>query len=362
MTRALRLELRRSELHVDPPLVNAGTAWSRRSVVSLLLQEPGAAPSQVSGWGEASPLPGYSRETDADVERSLGSLGAERLLRLSQAPSAAEIVAAVAAALPGGSPAARFGLETALLDRLARAAGQPLWRLLSALAGGDSAPRDVALCALLPSADAGVAAELAERHVSAGVLAFKLKIGPGRIQPEQEATLDALRSRWGGSIALRLDANGSLSRSELAATLARLVRFDPEFIEEPLAAATPEILAESPCPLALDESLQGLADDERERLLEQTRARVAVLKPTTLGGLGACLRLAAAAGRLGCDAIVSHALEGPIGWSACAHLALALASPRAAGLWPLAHQRARLPRVAQGRLHAPAEPGLGPLT
>ena len=359
MTPALRLELRRAELVVDPPLSNAGTRWDRRSVATLSLCERTGDGTRVVGCGEASPLPGYSPDTPAEVERALAALGDECLARLGEASSARQVLDAVASALPKGPPAARFGLETALLDRLARVARQPLWRLLRDDIGSGAAPREIALCGLVPSADPAAAERSAEEMLRAGVRTFKLKIGPERLRPEQQATLEALRARWDTSVMLRLDANGSLARAELGATLARLARFQPELVEEPAAAATPEELADSPCPIALDESLQGLSEDEHERLLERTRARAVVLKPTTLGGFDRCLRLAAAARRQGCDAIVSHALEGPLGWAACAHLALALASPRAAGLWPLAHQHAARPRLSGGRLLAPTEAGLG---
>jgi L-alanine-DL-glutamate epimerase-like enolase superfamily enzyme len=213
----------------------------------------------------------------------------------------------------------------------------------------------------VPSADPTRAAGLAQEYLEAGVQVFKLKIGPECLRAEQLATLEALRRRFGRAITVRLDANGSLAPAALGSTLAQLARFEPELLEEPVRGMGAAELATSPCPLALDESLQELSDADRERLLERTGAVAVVLKPTTLGGLGACLRLAAIARRLGRDAIVSHALEGPLGWSACAHLALALASPRAAGLWPLAHQRAGRPALENGRLLAPGEPGLGGL-
>jgi o-succinylbenzoate synthase len=354
-----RLELRRSEQHLEAPLVNAGAAWDRRMLTCVLLHEQDGGGARVSGCGEASPLPGYSPDTDTDVERAIGALDGSQLAALAAASSAADVLASVAALLPEAPPAARFGLETVLLDRLARASGQPLWRLLAALAGTGSAPREVALCGLVPSAEPAAAARVVEAHLKAGVRVFKLKIGPERLSASQEATLEALRGRFGRAVALRLDANGSLNRSELASTLQRLARFEPELLEEPVADLEPRDLVDSPCPLALDESLQELSEAERERRIESLRPGILVLKPTCLGGFGSCLRLAALARRLGIDTIVSHALEGPIGWSACAHLALALGSPRAAGLWPLRHQRCPSPGVADGRLLAPAAPGLG---
>jgi o-succinylbenzoate synthase len=311
------------------------------------------------GRGEAAPLPDYSPDVLEGCEQALAGLTAAVLDMLDRADSALEVLDAVAAAIPAELPAARFALETALLDRAARRSGQPLWRLLGELVPGGTEPEPIALCALLPSADTAAAVELARAHVDMGVSTFKLKVGPDHASPAQEATLDALRTRFGASIALRLDANGSFRPGAFARSTERLARYDLEFLEEPLAFGDPEELAGSACPLALDESLQQVDPARLARLLALASVRVVVLKPTALGGFGACLRLAASARAEGCDAVVSHTLEGPIGWAACAHLALALRSPRAAGLWPLAHQVGPSPSIAAGRLLPPIEPGLG---
>jgi L-alanine-DL-glutamate epimerase-like enolase superfamily enzyme len=296
---------------------------------------------------------------------------------LGETGDARALLDAAGAWIPQQRPSARFALETALLDRAAQGAGQPLWRWLAALVGsGDlgtgereaergrslpslAEPGPVALCALLPSSDPRAALELARRHLSAGVACFKLKVGPERLSAEQEASFGRLRAELGAAVQLRADANGSLHPDHLRACLARLAAHEIEFLEEPLADADPELLADSPCPLALDESLQGMAPELLARWLSQPALGVLVLKPTTLGGFGACIGLARAARAHGREALVSHALEGPIGWAACAHLALALGGARAAGLWPLAHQAAPLPRIERGRLMPPHEPGLG---
>ena len=99
MTPALRLELRRAELAVDPPLSNAGTRWDRRSVSTLSLCERTGDGTRVVGCGEASPLPGYSPDTPAEVERALAALGDECLARLGEASSARQVLDAVATEL-----------------------------------------------------------------------------------------------------------------------------------------------------------------------------------------------------------------------------------------------------------------------
>jgi o-succinylbenzoate synthase len=347
------LELRRRELRLEPPLVSARGSWTQRSTLELVLRD-----AEGQGRGEAAPLPDYSPDRIDACEHALEALEPGAFAAFDQT-SPSTLLAAAALAIPAELPAARFALETALLDRASRRTGKPLWRLLAELIPGAAGSGPVALCALLPSADPALALELARRHVAAGVHAFKLKIGPDRLATAQLATLDALRCKLGGAIHLRLDANQSLSRAALGETLAQLVRYDIEFLEEPLADAAPEELADSPCPLALDESLQGLPVDSLSRLVERSRVRAIVLKPTALGGFDIAIRLALAARALGCAPVVSHTLEGPIGWAACAHLALALQGRRAAGLSPLAHQRTDSPHIVRGELLPPTQPGLG---
>lgn len=362
MSRAEVLELRRMQHALDAPHVSASGRWTQRSTLELALGARGG----VCGRGEAAPLPDYSPDDLTGAERALAGLASARLAALGNLTDARALLDAAAALVPEQQPAARFALETALLDRAGQHVGRPVWRLLSELAASAGAaasapprPEPVALCALLPSGDPDAALALARRHASLGVTAFKLKIGPDRSSRAQEATLDVLRSELGAGIRLRLDANGSLSRSALGATLAQLARYSIEFLEEPFAGAESAELADSPCPLALDESLQGMATATLSRWLGVEALRVLVLKPTALGGFAACLRLARAARAHGKDTVVSHTLEGPIGWAACAHLALALSPARAAGLWPLAHQAAPLPRIEDGCLVPPQAAGLG---
>jgi len=357
-TNGLRLALQRVERRLDPPQRNANGVWQERRSLELALACDAGAP----GRGEAAPLPDYSSDSVDLAEAVLASLPAARLASLAEVSDPQALTEAVADLVPANAPAARFALESALFDRAARRAGRPCWQLLAALTHGAVAgPRGgpVALGALLPSSEPRAAVSLARHLHGEGVTSFKLKVGPGRLHPDQDATLAGLRAELGSAVQLRADANGSLSRDALWPTLERLGAHGVEFIEEPLAGAEPELLAGSPCPLALDESLRHMDLPLLGRWLALPELRVVVLKPTTLGGFGACVRLAREARARGRDAVVSHAFEGPIGWAACAHLALALGGSRAAGLWPLAHQSTPWPRIERGWLLPPAAPGLG---
>jgi L-alanine-DL-glutamate epimerase-like enolase superfamily enzyme len=75
----------------------------------------------------------------------------------------------------------------------------------------------------------------------------------------------------------------------------------------------------------------------RPNLPELRAAGVAalVLKPTLLGGLSPCQKLASAAAEAGIASVVSHTLEGPLGAMGAAVLALSLGPGRPAdGLSP----------------------------
>ena len=103
------------------PVTVRGTARARQAVRVRLHDGEGQ-----SGLGEALPLPGYSRDDADTAQRLLAALFGVGL----EVPDSTTGVACIAAtlapleALLAPSPSARFALECALLDLLARRAGQ----------------------------------------------------------------------------------------------------------------------------------------------------------------------------------------------------------------------------------------------
>jgi len=352
------LSCHRQDFTLSPPLTTARGQWHQRQTLLVRLHAGDAR----DGQGEAAPLPGYSPDELPAVERALLDVPAPELERMLDITEPARISSAVAALLPAELPSARFALETALFDRLGLRLGRPLWSLLreAYASAATELVRPVPLCSLLPSDDPVGALAQAVRESELGVRAFKLKVGPDVVQPAQLELLTSLRATLGASVELRLDANRSLSGRTVRAVLERVAVYRPEFVEEPVALAEVELLRELACPLALDESLQGMSDETLAGLCRLPSCRALVLKPTALGGLGRCAALAAVAQAQGKAQVVSHTLEGPIGWLACVHLALALGCSVAAGLWPLAHQAAfAAGRIEDGQLVLLRQPGLG---
>ncbi len=264
------------------------------------------------GWGECAPLPGAGTETPAEAWLAL-SAAAERLPGLDS-PRALD-------ALPGpGTPAARFGLEGALLDLLARRAGLPLYRFLEPDAAGE-----VEVNAFGGAVDDG----LGQRLFEAGRKGFgvvKLKLATRPVE-EELAALEALAGvpevpgRW------RLDVNRGWDLATARRAWPRLAALPVEAVEEPAndadARALAELQGEAGFAVALDESLG------RWRPTDPLPVRRQVLKPMVVGGHGAALALA---GRAHTESVVTSSVETAVGLWHAAHLAAAVGQPLAHGL------------------------------
>jgi o-succinylbenzoate synthase len=333
-----------------------GGAWgglTTRSGLFLALERDGFAP----GWGEVSPLPGFSAETLAACDSALARVGAGDLAALIEAPSGPTREALLdGLALPN---AARFGLETALLDAEAKARGLTLATLLS---GRPPASR-VPLSLLLGSASSSAPLlEAAKSAVNEGYSCLKLKLG-GAPFADELAALVALRALIGEHVALRLDPNGRFPLDDLDARLAALAAVSPVWIEEPVPLDVLLTLPPTPIPWAADESLVSPALAARLFASRPPSCVAVVLKPALLGGLVRTRALALSAQRAGLAVVVTHLFDGPVAHAAACELALSLDAPAPAGLAPHAVTRAFAVPIAQlpgGPFVWPAHsPGLG---
>jgi mandelate racemase len=124
---------------------------------------------------------------------------------------------------------AMAGIDMALWDARARAAGEPLVRLL----GGE--PRPIPAYASLRAMEPGAAAAETEQALERGFDKVKVKIGGGALADDLKA-IRAVRAAAGDAIALMVDYNQSLSVDE---ALERARALDDEglyWIEEPTRA------------------------------------------------------------------------------------------------------------------------------
>ncbi|MGI8458521.1 MAG: o-succinylbenzoate synthase [Propionibacteriaceae bacterium] len=170
---------------------------------------------------------------------------------------------------------------------------------------------------------------------ASGCQTAKVKVAePGQTLADDLARVEAVRDALGPSGAVRVDANGGWDLDQALTAIGELARFDLEYVEQPcrrveeLADLRRRLLHRAAVPIAADESIRRVADPYRVRELDA--ADVVVLKVQPLGGVRACLRIAA---EIGLPVVVSSALETSVGLAAGLALAAALPElPYACGL------------------------------
>ncbi len=327
----MRVEARSWRIHAE----NAHHRWTERvGRIVRLTDERGT-----EGVGEASPLPGYTDETVAEVDAALVGLS-ERLRRTID--DATDPEDGLSSLLVGtGSPSLRFAVETAFWDLWSRRKALPLAVLWGASVGAEVlTARLVDL--LVPQA-----------WPDEAPATIKVKVGRPGAWTQERAALEAMRARYPRT-PVRVDVNQSFTNAEVADRLDELTAtFGSteaiDFVEEPSPGVWPENRSVR---LARDESL-------RRPGAALAPAEVAVVKPTVLGGISAAERWRTDAPTV----VISHAFEGPVAHAAAAAWAVARAPQVVAGLGPhagiLAWHDVEVGHVDGDVLRVPDRPGLG---
>jgi L-alanine-DL-glutamate epimerase-like enolase superfamily enzyme len=297
---------------VDPFVIATGRIDTTQSV------EVRAVVDGVEGLGEAAALPGVTRETQADVLRTVEMashdlVGREVSLELLRRPDALD-----------AAPVARAGIETAILDAIARIAGVPLRVLL----GGEAAAsaRTLVTDVTIPILEPTRMGELARSWAARGFTCFKVKVGKDR-----DRDLVALESvfRAVPNATFRIDANAGFSSDDAIALAAATARLGlvVECWEQPCAKDDLEGMARVAAlleePVIADESVATLDD------LLCVRAKEACdgvnLKLSKSGGPSRALAIGRSARAFGMPLMIGGMVETRLGMSAAAHLAAAVA-------------------------------------
>ena len=309
-----------------------------------------ATEAGLTGYGDCAPLPQTGTES-ADSAVACLSDWVAVLSGLSPQEALGRITASSAEA-----PAARCGLETALLDLLAQQAGTPLAHWLNPCSSGV-----VKVNAMLGGLDRQVI-ERALAAVAEGYSVLKLKVGLAAVH-EEIRLLHDLVHRLPADVSLRLDANRAWSAVEAENFLGALAGLPVESVEDPLAnpdgAGWLRLQDKVPFPLAADESMRIMGVNA---VFDRTPVRRVVLKPMVLGGLAAALALARRAREADVECVVTTTVDSAVGVTAALHLAAAVANDLAHGLatspW-LESDVGNPPRATGGVLCLAARPGLG---
>lgn len=263
-----------------------------------------------SGWGECSIIenlsPDYSSdETYENLIRNFLNLWVGDQLNLEDlAPY----------------PSIRFGIETALLD-LKTGGKQKLFDTPFTL--GLEKIRINGL--IWMGSSESMSQQIAEK-LEAGFRCIKMKIGA--IPWEEEfRLLGELRNDFSANdIEIRVDANGAYSPDDAPKILENLASLSVHSIEQPIKAgqwdAMAKLCEKTPCPIALDEELIGIYQEEKQSaLLDHIRPQYIILKPSLHGGISGTQHWISGAEAHHIPWWITSALESNLGLNAIAQLA-----------------------------------------
>lgn len=333
---------------------------TRRGLILRLTLDDGT-----EGLGEAAPL--SNRTETLATARNVLTDAARAITETAPAPEdALEHLDETVPALDE-APTARFALELALLDGLAKIEQRPLAQHLADrhLTGQRRPPASVPVNATIPACSPDETARRARSAARAGFGTIKLKaIGDWADDLDRVSTA---REAAGPDVALRLDVNGAWPDVTTARErLHALAEHDLAYVEQPLAPdaidAMAQLRASSPVPIAADEPVLDLAS--AREIVQREAADVLVLKPMVLGGPLEALGIARMAEAHEVPVVVTSTIDGAIGRAGALATAAALGQRRlACGLATgslLEHEPAAYDeRIEDGQLIVPGAPGHG---
>jgi len=319
--RIARVEIRSWDLPLVRPLRVGGRTLERRTGLLVVVDDGEGH----SGIGETAPLPGLHLESAEEAAAQLLELAG--YLEGAAIPEGCPALAGAFESWLGGRglrPSVRTGVEGAVLTLLADRCGKDLPHQLATTPAAR-----VRINGLLDDEPAAVL-ESAARLEKNGYTALKIKVG--RREARDEAQLvAAVRALVGSAVALRLDANRAWDLAAARDFAARVASCGIEYLEEPLrdAGDLAAFTADSPVPVALDETLLGFAPQAPPPL---QGVAALILKAPVLGGYERSLAWARLSRRERISAVVSAAFPSAVGMALDIACAAALGDETAHGL------------------------------
>jgi O-succinylbenzoate synthase len=267
------------------------------------------------GWGEISPLYGFSYETLESAANEIKEL--IQILKKKQIPQD------ILKLLSPYTSSVRFGFETALLNIMASEKKLSLASFLN-----PTVNLKIEINALLDGATDEII-DQTNKIFSQGFKTFKLKIGR-KDSDEELKLIEQIFEIIGTNGNLRLDANKMLNINNSLKFLNAIRKYDIEYLEEPFSSIydTKEFLDTNKIPLALDESLVDLQPND---LKDFKNLRAVILKPTMLGYTKS-MEFATNALSLGITPVISSSFESPLGIYLLASMSAIIDNQAPAGL------------------------------
>ena len=257
------------------------------------------------GWGECSLILGLSPESEEAVELFFEECRELQSLSLDDVPS--------------DMPAVHMAVEMVLLSLSHE---DPLAYFPGSFSNGSQFIEMNGL--IWMDTPEGMLSQ-AQQLRDSGFETLKMKVGSMPFDAEW-GWLRELRQEVSNRCVLRCDANGAFSKFESRWTpmkkLEALAALEFHSIEQPLRPEDVDglarLCADSPLPIALDESLIGVEESHREALLDAICPQFLILKPSLVGGFRVSQQWVHLAESRGVGWWATSALESNLGLTAIA--------------------------------------------
>ena len=300
----MHYEIEERVLHFKQPAGTSRGVYTTRKIWLVHLSD-----GEHQGVGECAPLPDLSCDAMGDAQY-LGLLNqfCQELCDNGEIDYEAM----------RDYPSMLFGLETALLSLQS-----PTTLFDTAFSRGEEG---IPINGLVWMGNYDEMLQRMEEKLEKGFRCVKLKIGAIDFEKELDL-IKRIRDRFSfHEVELRLDANGAFPFDEALYKLELLSQYAIHSIEQPIRqgqwAYMAELCRESPLPIALDEELIGVNDEEMKRhMLNIIKPRYIILKPSLHGGMTGCREWIDAAREQGIGSWITSALESNIGLNAIAQFA-----------------------------------------
>jgi len=273
----------------------------------------------VVGWGEAGSAPTMTGEFVQSMVAAVQHL----VPFLEGAPLDIATIASTMDANLYGNSGAKAAIEMAACDALGKSLGIPVHELL----GGKRRGRIPAL-RMIASGDAAADVTEAKRCRAEGYVAYKIKVGAGKVQDDIERTR-AVCTALGSGMLISADANQNWSVAQALEYVRAVADTTLDFLEQPVAAENlagmAEIAAATRIAIGCDEGVHGLADIRNHHVARA--ASGASLKAIKMGGLRPMYEGAVLCNELGMHVNLACKLaESGIATAAVLHMAAAVPS------------------------------------
>ena len=213
-------------------------------------------------------------------------------------------------------PSVRFGIETAILNLLAKSRKISLASLLSS-----NYQKRVKVNGLVNNENSEIISQVSTL-LADGFTTIKMKVGRKSVNEDIELVRRA-NKYYVGKIKLRLDANRSWTFDDAMMFSNTVNKSIIEYIEEPLQENKflEKFHHATGIPVALDESLSEISAAE---LKQFGYATALVLKPSVIGGFEKCVRFIREGKILGIYPVLSCAFQSGLGLAAIVNFAASL--------------------------------------